>query len=70
MKTYLLPNDLFDGSETQLSIYDYLINNSLTRNKITLNQNVFSFLQDGTKEVVHFDKQKTINFFSLNQVNV
>lgn len=63
MNTYLLPNDLFENANKTANkpcIYDYVINNFLTRNKITLNQNVFSFLQDGTKEVVHFDKQTTI----------
>ncbi|WP_291724133.1 helix-turn-helix domain-containing protein [Bernardetia sp.] len=60
MTTYLLPNDLLENKDQQICIYDYLISNTVTKNKITLNQNIFSFLQEGIKEVTHFDKHITI----------
>jgi AraC-like DNA-binding protein len=60
MTTQILPQDL-TATDHKLCVYDYHITNRCDKNKITLQQNVFSFLQDGTKGLIHFDKHTKID---------
>ena len=57
METIILPDTL--GITAPLSIYIYESNHELTKQQVTLNQNTFSFLQAGTKEVF-FDNSSSI----------
>ena len=62
MKNYTLPNDFLPAlqSSEKVSLYDYVITDPNHKNQITLTKNVFSFLMEGNKELVHFDQQTTI----------
>ncbi len=62
MKKYILPNDFFPAPQSteKICLYDYIITDPNHKNQITLTKNVFSFLMEGNKELVHFDKQTTI----------
>ena len=56
-----LPNDLKTGSNCEVQIFDYCISKACIKNKITLNKNVFSFLIDGTKELITKEKSTLID---------
>ncbi|TGD57509.1 helix-turn-helix domain-containing protein [Flavobacterium humi] len=62
MKQYILPHDIMEKGQTGQDVYafDYLVNTPSTKNQIALTQNVFSFLLEGSKELVHFDKKAKI----------
>lgn len=51
MKTILLPDDLTSENEHSVQVYDYQSFQKITKQQIVLNQNTFSFLIEGTKEV-------------------
>ena len=46
-----LPDDLKLNTSHSIEIYDYVNIKEISRQKITLSKNTFSFLQNGTKEV-------------------
>jgi AraC-like DNA-binding protein len=52
MKTITLPNELNIGSLQSVQIFDYSSSKEIARQQIILNQNAFSFLIEGNKEVV------------------
>ena len=57
-----LPKDLQQGGETKkLMVYDYHIQNPCIKNKIQLTTNVFSFLLEGTKELITHNTTTTID---------
>jgi AraC-like DNA-binding protein len=56
-----LPNDLNIDTKSEVQIFDYQITNSSIKNKVMLNKNVFSFLLEGTKELITQDKATIIN---------
>jgi AraC-like DNA-binding protein len=56
-----LPNDLNIDSKSEVQIFDYHVTNSSIKNKVMLNKNVFSFLLEGTKELITQDKATIIN---------
>jgi AraC-like DNA-binding protein len=56
-----LPNDLNIDTENEVQIFDYHITSSSIKNKVMLNRNAFSFLLEGTKELITQDKATTIN---------
>ena len=54
MKTIALPDELPIQQSQYVKVYDYQSEQEITKQQIILNQNTFSFLSDGTKEV-YFD---------------
>jgi len=54
MKTITLPDELTLNSSMSMEVYDYKSTNEITKQQILLNKNIFSFLQEGKKEV-YFD---------------
>jgi len=54
MKTIVLPNALHLDDSLSIKLYDYQNTKEITKQQITLNQNTFSFLMQGSKEV-YFD---------------
>lgn len=55
-----LPQDLSLKNTASIQLFDYRIYNSLLKSKISLTKNTFSFLKEGTKEVMANDKPITI----------
>lgn len=55
MDIYTLPEYLNPDTSEQIQLYDYQSSNDLARSKINLTHNTFSFLQEGTKEVMTQD---------------
>ncbi|MCC9041263.1 AraC family transcriptional regulator [Myroides sp. M-43] len=53
MKSIRLPQDLVPTLSEQIIIYDYLSTQEVSKQQVSLSQNTFSFLIEGTKEVVH-----------------
>ena len=56
-----LPNDLNIDTESEVQIFDYQATSSSVKNKVMLNKHVFSFLLEGTKELITQDKATIIN---------
>ncbi len=52
MKTITLPDELNLPSPRSIQVFDYCSAREISRQQIVLNQNTFSFLIEGTKEVV------------------
>jgi hypothetical protein len=52
MKTITLPDELTIESVLPIQIFDYCSSKEITKQQIILNQNTFSFLMEGNKEVV------------------
>ncbi|MEM9363445.1 MAG: AraC family transcriptional regulator [Bacteroidota bacterium] len=52
MKTITLPDELSLENSQPIQIFDYCTSQEISRQQITLNQNTFSFLTDGAKEVL------------------
>ncbi len=52
MKTITLPDELNLSSSKSIQVFDYCSSREISRQQIILNQNTFSFLIEGTKEVV------------------
>ncbi|PKB15176.1 AraC family transcriptional regulator [Flavobacterium sp. 5] len=63
MKQYLLPKDIVGNEQpdNKICTFDYSTNTQNLKNQITLTQNVFSFLMEGSKELVHYEKQNKID---------
>lgn len=62
MKKYSLPTDITENGQADenVFVFDYSIHTPSHKNQITLTKNVFSFLLEGRKELVHFDQQAKI----------
>ncbi|WP_268849339.1 helix-turn-helix domain-containing protein [Flavobacterium aestivum] len=56
-----LPNDLNIDTESEVQIFDYHITSPSVKNKVMLKKNAFSFLLEGTKELITQDKTTAIN---------
>lgn len=52
MKTITLPNELNLDNSEPVQIFDYSSSKEIAKQQIILNQNTFSFLMEGNKEVV------------------
>ena len=52
MKTITLPDELNLDSSQPVQVFDYHSSQEIAKQQIILNQNAFSFLTEGTKEVV------------------
>ena len=52
MKTITLPDELNIESLQPVQIFDYCSSKEIAKQQIILNQNTFSFLIEGNKEVV------------------
>ena len=67
-----LPQELHLKTKADVQLHDYSISNSVTKNKIVLSKNVFSFLLEGNKELItqgkstHIDNQKFLIIKSGN----
>ena len=61
MKTITLPDELSLNSSHSIEIYDYVNSEEISKQRIVLNKNTFSFLQDGTKEVFFDNSSRLIN---------
>jgi len=61
MKTITLPDELSLNSSHSIEIYDYVNSQEISKQRIVLNKNTFSFLQDGTKEVFFDNSSQLIN---------
>ncbi|MFK7920874.1 MAG: helix-turn-helix domain-containing protein [Bacteroidia bacterium] len=51
MNIHTLPEDLLATASAPIQLYNYHIAHTLTKNKVNLSKNTFSFLLHGTKEV-------------------
>lgn len=56
MNIHHLPNDLDIDTENEVQVFDYHAASSSIKNKVMLHKNVFSFLLEGTKELITQDK--------------
>ncbi len=61
MKITSLPEDLKIKDTTAVQLFDYRVHDSLWRTKINLTQNTFSFLREGTKQIITNTESTTIN---------
>ena len=52
MKTITLPDELTIDGLQPVQIFDYSSSKEIVKQQIILNQNIFSFLMEGNKEVV------------------
>ena len=60
MKVQQLPNDFLTDNDQAIQLYDYSISSACLKNKIVLTKNVFSFLVEGSKELITHDQTVTI----------
>ncbi len=61
MKSMILPDELGIENLQQVNIFDYRSSKEIAKQQIILNQNTFSFLIEGTKEVVFDNSTISIN---------
>jgi AraC-like DNA-binding protein len=61
MSTITLPDELNLNSSHSIGIYDYVNIQEISKQKIVLSKNTFSFLQNGTKEVFFDNSTRLIN---------
>jgi len=61
MSTITLPDELNLNSSQSIEIYDYVNIQEISKQKIVLSKNTFSFLQNGTKEVFFDNSSRLIN---------
>ncbi len=61
MKTITLPDELSLNSSHSIEIYDYVNTQEISKQQIVLSKNTFSFLQDGTKQVIFDNSSQLIN---------
>lgn len=61
MNILTLPNDLNLQATQSIQIFDYCSAKEVTRQQIILHQNTFSFLLEGTKEVIFEDSWQSID---------
>jgi hypothetical protein len=52
MEIQYLPEQIETNSDSELQLYEYFISKVSTKNKVQLSKNVFSFLLNGTKELI------------------
>lgn len=52
MEIQYLPEQIETHSDSELQLYEYFISKSINKNKVQLSKNVFSFLLNGTKELI------------------
>lgn len=72
MNSSSLPKDLDIHTDSPIQLFDYRTFNSLNKGKINLTKNTFSFLVQGTKEVISENKSVKIendNFLILKSGN-
>ena len=51
-----LPSEISTDSQADLFLYDYTYNDAILKSKLNLTQHVFSFLLQGTKQLITHDK--------------
>ena len=61
MNVLTLPDELNLNSSHSIEIYDYVNIQEISKQKIVLSKNTFSFLQNGTKEVFFDNSSRLIN---------
>lgn len=60
MNIISLPENLEIKNQAPIQVYDYRSNNSILKSKINLTKNTFSFLLEGTKEIIYDGKSTPI----------
>ncbi len=60
MQTLQLPHDFTQNSAASLQLYDYKTDSATYNTKLNLNQNVFSFLMAGTKQLISHNTTTSI----------
>lgn len=61
MNIQILPEEIKNINEGDIQLHEYRISKSLDKNKVQLSKNVFSFLLEGTKELITHNSSTTIN---------
>jgi len=61
MKSIQLPHDIIPDQFEQINLFDYNSSHEILKQQVILNQNTFSFLVEGTKEVIFDNSCKTID---------
>jgi hypothetical protein len=61
MNTIILPDDLSLENSQLVEVFDYSTSKHITKQQIILNQNIFSFLIEGTKEIFFDNSTLFIN---------
>lgn len=61
MNPISLPKDLNIKNKLDLQLYDYRLNDATPRSKINLTKNTFSFLLEGTKELITDNDASTVD---------
>ncbi|MDR0196225.1 MAG: AraC family transcriptional regulator [Myroides sp.] len=61
MKSIQLPHDIFPDHFEHINLFDYNSSHEILKQQVILNQNTFSFLVEGTKEVIFDNSCKTID---------
>lgn len=61
MNTLQIPDHLTANTENKIQIFEYRINSPNIKNKVALTKNVFSFLQEGQKEIITEKKATKID---------
>lgn len=61
MRTIQLPSDIIPHNTENIALYDYCTSREILKQQVILNQNTFSFLVEGTKEVIFDNSYKTID---------
>jgi len=61
MHTIVLPDELSVDNSQLVQVFDYKSSKEISKQQIVLNQNIFSFLIEGAKEVIFDDAALSIN---------
>jgi len=61
MHTITLPDSILTEKSNNVVVYDYCSSKEISKQQIILNQNAFSFLLEGSKEVVFDNSEISIN---------
>ncbi|MDM1391291.1 helix-turn-helix transcriptional regulator [Myroides marinus] len=61
MKSIQLPSDIISDNTENIILYDYHTSKEILKQQVILDQNTFSFLVEGTKEVIFDNSCKTID---------
>lgn len=61
MQTIILPDELSVATSQLVQVFDYRSSKEISKQQIILNQNIFSFLIEGAKEVIFDDSALSID---------
>lgn len=72
MEIQILPNEISTINQGNIQLHEYHLSKSLNKSKVQLSKNVFSFLLEGTKELITHNSSTTIdsnNFLMIKSGN-